>query len=53
MHGQSKRYVHTWIGVGWRMDKPQCAVVLAKLERFDWEAEHRIVVGQRYNQLVR
>ena len=37
VHGQSGRYNHTRIGVGGRMDTIQCAVVLAKLERFDWE----------------
>ena len=37
VHGQSGRYYHTRIGVGGRMDTLQCAVVLGKLERFDWE----------------
>src|SRR5262245_57353734 len=37
VHGQPERYVHTRIGVGGRMDTLQCAVLLAKLERFDWE----------------
>lgn len=52
VHGQSKRYVHTRIGVGGRMDTLQCAVVLAKLDRFDWEVEQRLAIGQRYNALV-
>ncbi|CAG0910125.1 unnamed protein product [Cyprideis torosa] len=52
IHGQSQRYVHTRIGVGGRMDTLQCAIVLAKLERFDWEVEQRIAIGQRYNQLM-
>ena len=52
VHGQSKRYVHTRVGVGGRMDTLQCAVVLAKLERFDWEVEQRIKMGQRYNALM-
>jgi len=52
VHGQSKRYVHTRIGVGGRMDTLQCAVVLAKLERFDWEVEQRQDIGHRYNQLL-
>lgn len=52
VHGQSKRYVHTRIGVGGRMDTLQCAIVLAKLGRFDWEVEQRIQIGQRYNQLL-
>jgi UDP-2-acetamido-2-deoxy-ribo-hexuluronate aminotransferase len=51
VHGQSKRYVHTRIGVGGRMDTIQCAVVLAKLKRFDWELEQRSYLGNRYNQL--
>lgn len=48
VHGQSQRYVHTRIGVGGRMDTLQCAIVLAKLERFDWEVEQRKAIGQRY-----
>jgi UDP-2-acetamido-2-deoxy-ribo-hexuluronate aminotransferase len=50
VHGQSKRYVHTRIGVGGRMDTLQCAIVLAKLERFDWEIEQRISIGSQYNE---
>lgn len=52
VHGQSKRYYHTRVGVGGRMDTLQCAIMLAKLERFDWEVEQRIAIGQRYNQLM-
>jgi UDP-2-acetamido-2-deoxy-ribo-hexuluronate aminotransferase len=51
VHGQSKRYVHTRVGVGGRMDTLQCAIVLAKLERFDWEVEQRLQIGARYNEL--
>jgi UDP-2-acetamido-2-deoxy-ribo-hexuluronate aminotransferase len=52
VHGQQQRYVHTRIGVGGRMDTIQCAIVLAKLERFEWEVEQRLRIGQRYNQLI-
>jgi len=52
VHGQSQRYVHTRVGVGGRMDTIQCAVVLAKLERFDWEIAQRQLIGQRYNELL-
>jgi UDP-2-acetamido-2-deoxy-ribo-hexuluronate aminotransferase len=52
VHGQSKRYVHTRIGVGGRMDTLQCAVILAKLKRFDWEVERRLAIGARYNELL-
>ena len=52
VHGQSKRYVHTRVGVGGRMDTLQCAVVLAKLDRFDWEVAQRLEIGNRYNELL-
>lgn len=48
VHGQSGRYHHTRIGVGGRMDTLQCAVVLAKLARFEWELQRRAEIGQRY-----
>jgi UDP-2-acetamido-2-deoxy-ribo-hexuluronate aminotransferase len=52
VHGQSGRYNHTRIGVGGRMDSIQCAVALAKLERFPWEIERRIEIGRRYDRLL-
>ena len=52
-HGEPQRYHHTRIGVGGRMDTLQCAVVLAKLERFDWEIEKRREAGARYDELLR
>ncbi|EHR72921.1 putative PLP-dependent enzyme possibly involved in cell wall biogenesis [Burkholderiales bacterium JOSHI_001] len=52
VHGQSKRYHHTRVGVGGRMDTLQCAVVLAKLDRFDWEIKQRLAIGERYRQAI-
>lgn len=52
VHGQERRYLHTRIGVGGRMDTIQCAIVLAKLERFDWEVERRREIGARYTALL-
>ena len=52
IHGQSRRYYHTRIGLGGRMDSLQCAVVLAKLERFDWEVERRRELALRYDALL-
>lgn len=52
VHGQSGRYNHVRIGVGGRMDSIQCAVVLAKLERFDWEVGRRAEIGARYDELL-
>jgi UDP-2-acetamido-2-deoxy-ribo-hexuluronate aminotransferase len=48
VHGQSGRYHHTRVGVGGRMDTLQCAVVLGKLERFEWEIAQRKANGERY-----
>lgn len=53
VHGQSKRYVHTRVGLGGRMDTLQCAIVLAKLERFEWEIKQREQIGNRYNALLK
>lgn len=52
VHGQERRYYHTRVGVGGRMDTIQCAVVLAKLERFDWEIERRLALGDGYRKLI-
>jgi UDP-2-acetamido-2-deoxy-ribo-hexuluronate aminotransferase len=48
VHGQERRYYHTHIGVGGRMDTLQCAVLLAKMNSFDQEIERRMYVGRRY-----
>lgn len=53
VHGQSARYTHTRVGVGGRMDTLQCAVVLGKLERFEWEIEQRKKLGDRYAELIK
>ena len=52
VHGQSARYTHTRVGVGGRMDTLQCAIVLAKLERFEWELQRRREIGARYASLL-
>jgi UDP-2-acetamido-2-deoxy-ribo-hexuluronate aminotransferase len=52
VHGQSSRYLHTRLGVGGRMDTLQCAVVLGKLERFEWELQRRAALGARYQRLL-
>jgi len=48
VHGQSQRYTHTRLGVGGRMDTLQCAVVLGKLDRFEWEIRRRLELGDAY-----
>lgn len=48
VHGQSERYMHTRVGLGGRMDTLQCAVVLGKLRRFEWEVARRRELGREY-----
>lgn len=52
VHGQERRYYHTRIGIGGRMDTIQCAVLLAKLDKFEWEVEQRIRLGDRYRAML-
>ena len=52
VHGQSGRYHHTRVGVGGRLDTLQAAVLLAKLERFEWELAQRANIGARYERLL-
>lgn len=52
VHGQDRRYHHPRIGINGRLDTLQAAILLAKLERFDWEVERRQTVGARYTQLL-
>jgi UDP-2-acetamido-2-deoxy-ribo-hexuluronate aminotransferase len=35
------------------MDTLQCAIVLGKLERFEWEIEQRKRLGDQYGELIR
>lgn len=48
-HGSEKRYHHTRLGFNARLDSIQCAVLLAKLERYPWEIEQREKVAKKYN----
>ncbi len=52
-HGQPTRYVHTRIGVNGRLDTIQCAILLPKLERFQWELDQRSRLGDRYNAALK
>ena len=52
VHGQSERYLHSRIGLGGRMDTLQCAILLSKLERFEWEVGQRTLISDRYTTLI-
>ncbi|QDK37519.1 DegT/DnrJ/EryC1/StrS aminotransferase family protein [Bdellovibrio sp. NC01] len=47
-HGSEVRYYHTRLGLNARLDTIQCAVLLAKMERYNWELEQRERVAARY-----
>lgn len=49
-HGSEKRYYHTRLGVNGRLDTIQCAILLAKMERYDWEIAERNRVAKRYTE---
>lgn len=50
VHGQESRYHHVAIGINGRLDTIQCAVILEKLKRYDWEIERRNRVATMYNE---
>ena len=52
VHGQEKRYYHSRIGMNGRLDTMQAAILLAKLERFEWEVEQRRRLGAKYTELI-
>jgi len=52
VHGQDSRYHHARLGINGRLDTIQAAILLAKLERFDWEVEQRQKIGEAYTTLL-
>ena len=53
VHGQERRYYHTRIGVGGRLDTIQAAVLLAKMDVFDDEVRARVAIGDKYRARLR
>ena len=52
VHGQDRRYHHPRVGINGRLDTLQAAILLAKLERFEWEVEQREKIGVNYSRLI-
>lgn len=54
MHGRARRHAraHVRLGPGARMDTLQCAIVLAKLDRFDSEIKQRRLVAAAYDDML-
>ena len=48
-HGQTKRYVHSYIGINGRLDAMQAGVLNVKLKYYESEIEKRQVIAQKYN----
>lgn len=53
VHGQSKRYFHSRLGVNSRLDTLQAAVLLSKMEIFEEEIRLRNQVAARYTELLK
>jgi UDP-2-acetamido-2-deoxy-ribo-hexuluronate aminotransferase len=52
-HGCLQRHHHTLLGTNGRFDTVQAAVLLAKLEHFEWEVKERGRIGARYSAVLR
>ena len=52
VHGQSKRYHHSHIGMGGRMDTLQCAVVGVKLKHYAKDLALRQEVASKYTKVL-
>jgi len=48
-HGQTKRYVHTKVGINGRLDTIQAAVLKVKLKYFNEEIQKRQEIANRYS----
>ncbi len=52
LHGQTKRYQHTELGINGRMDTIQAAILLAKLPIFEQEVSERERKGSLYTSML-
>jgi len=52
VHGQDKRYHHAYIGINGRLDTLQAAILIAKLDVFEFEIQQRNQIANRYNALL-
>lgn len=50
VHGQASRYHHVSMGINGRLDTLQCAILIEKLKRYDWELERRNKIAAAYNE---
>jgi len=50
VHGQQSRYHHVMMGINGRLDTLQCAILIEKLTRYDWEIAKRNEIASRYTE---
>lgn len=53
VHGQGQKYIYNRIGIGGRIDTLQSAILLAKLDIFEWEIKQREVIAKNYHKLLK
>ena len=52
VHGQNRRYLHKYIGIGGRLDTIQAAILLAKLPYYKLELSNRNIVAKNYTNAL-
>lgn len=52
LHGQTKRYVHKYIGIGGRLDAIQASILRVKLKYFQDEIEMRNTIASWYSEFL-
>lgn len=52
VHGQKVKHQHPLVGINGRLDTPQAAILIEKLETFPEECRLSWEAGQRYNELL-
>jgi UDP-2-acetamido-2-deoxy-ribo-hexuluronate aminotransferase len=52
MHSQARRNAHNRFGHDACMETLQCAIVLARLERFDWDIRQRRRIAAAYDEML-
>lgn len=53
LHGQTKRYVHQYIGIGGRLDTIQAAVLNVKLKHYQKDIEKRQQIAAAYSEKLK
>ena len=53
LHGQIKRYEHSFIGLGARMDTLQAAVLNVKIDYYNIDIKNRQQVANKYTELLK